>query len=131
MNHKTLEELHDGWRKSQGNAHTEWPAVQQQINQLREPRGVTSDTVCSPWGTPTEDPINPSHYSGEEVYIAIGKVLSRLELQPQSYSDMSNVLKYLLRCGLKGATLEELKKAQWYLNKLVERENGVPTMGDD
>ena len=85
-----------------------------QINQVPT---VTSDT----------DEVNPIHYSGEEVYKAIGTVISRLKLQPQSYSDLSNVLKYLLRCGLKGEVIIEFRKAQWYLNKLVEREDESTT----
>ena len=32
----------------------------------------------------------------------------------------SNVLKYMLRCGRKGRFLEDLKKAQFYLNRMIE-----------
>ena len=31
-----------------------------------------------------------------------------------------NVIKYLWRCSIKGNELEDLKKAQWYLNKLID-----------
>jgi hypothetical protein len=31
-----------------------------------------------------------------------------------------NVIKYVSRAPFKGNTLEDLKKAQWYLNKLIE-----------
>ena len=33
-----------------------------------------------------------------------------------------NIIKYISRAGSKNNTLEDLKKAQWYLNKLIERE---------
>ena len=35
-----------------------------------------------------------------------------------------NIIKYLSRAGSKGNRLEDLKKAQWYLKKLVEKEEG-------
>ena len=33
-----------------------------------------------------------------------------------------NIIKYISRAGSKGDRLEDLEKAQWYLNKLIERE---------
>jgi len=107
---KTFEEITEELREAREAVAAKW-AVQYR-DQINQTPTVTSDT----------DEVNPTHYSGEEVYKAIGTVISRLELQPQSYSDLSNVLKYLLRCGLKGELQIELKKAQWYLNKLVKRE---------
>lgn len=35
-------------------------------------------------------------------------------------------LKYLSRTGYKGDALEDLKKAQWYLNRLVQECEGIP-----
>ena len=35
------------------------------------------------------------------------------------------VIKYLSRTGYKGDALEDLKKAQWYLNKLIEECEGA------
>jgi hypothetical protein len=35
-----------------------------------------------------------------------------------------NVIKYVLRYQFKGQPLQDLKKAQWYLNRLVAREEG-------
>ena len=64
------------------------------------------------------DPINPDHYkqhpSGVEC-IVITRHFS---------FNLGNVIKYLWRAPLKGATLEDLKKARWYLDdeiKLLER----------
>jgi len=34
------------------------------------------------------------------------------------------VMKYILRAGKKTETLEDLKKCQWYLNKLIETVEG-------
>ncbi len=39
-----------------------------------------------------------------------------------SHCDVGNAIKYLLRLGQKNGTLEELRKAHWYLSKAIERE---------
>ena len=36
-----------------------------------------------------------------------------------------NVLKYVYRAGYKNDELEDLKKAQWYQNKLIEKEGSL------
>jgi hypothetical protein len=33
-----------------------------------------------------------------------------------------NVFKYLWRCGAKGKKLEDMKKARWYLDRAIEKE---------
>lgn len=35
--------------------------------------------------------------------------------------NLGNTVKYVWRAGLKGGKLEDLKKAQWYLNREIER----------
>lgn len=43
---------------------------------------------------------------------------------------LGNALKYLLRAGRKGDTLEDLKKCRWYLNRKIESiETGAPDTG--
>lgn len=38
---------------------------------------------------------------------------------------LGNTIKYLLRAGRKGDTVEDLKKARWYLDReIARRENG-------
>lgn len=34
---------------------------------------------------------------------------------------LGNAVKYILRAGRKGDRLEDLRKAQWYLNREIER----------
>ena len=45
-------------------------------------------------------------------------------LPPEQYKGFlrGNALKYLCRVGKKDDTVQELKKAEWYLNKLIEKE---------
>jgi hypothetical protein len=65
---------------------------------------------------------HPPHYKagGIEVIDFMVAKLSREELKGYL---KGNIIKYLSRSGLKGKELEDFKKAQWYLNRLVmERE---------
>jgi hypothetical protein len=38
---------------------------------------------------------------------------------------LGNALKYLLRAPHKGSYLQDLKKASWYINRLIEKEEGA------
>lgn len=63
------------------------------------------------------DNINhPKHYGGDTVYEAI-KVIEAWELN----FNLGNSVKYISRAGKKTKNpLEDLKKAQWYLNREIE-----------
>lgn len=62
---------------------------------------------------------HPSHYGGEEnLYEAI-KVIEAWDLDNDFY--LGNVLKYISRQGKKDATLQELEKAKWYLDRKITR----------
>jgi len=76
----------------------------------------------------TEDTSNPSYYKSlpkdVEVYEIIEAVVNR-DLgftEHISYSDLGHVLRYTLRLGAKNGSLQELKKVQWYLSRIIERE---------
>ena len=66
-----------------------------------------------------KDVINhPAHYGGEHnVYEAI-KVIEAWQLG----FNIGNTVKYISRAGKKGAALEDLKKAAWYLNREIENQ---------
>lgn len=74
---------------------------------------------------------HPKHYtsSGIECIDAIEAALS-------SYSDpkdaflVGQVIKYLWRAPLKGTYEQDIKKAQWYLNKLVDHQNKEDAKND-
>jgi hypothetical protein len=59
---------------------------------------------------------HPKHYGGDNTYEAI-KVIEHYNLD----FHLGNVLKYILRADKKGQELEDLKKAQWYLNRKIEQ----------
>jgi hypothetical protein len=64
------------------------------------------------------DKINPSHYKGKvECIDAIeAATIDKKGLQAVC---AANVIKYIWRSEKKGG-LEDLKKAQWYLTKMIE-----------
>ena len=69
-----------------------------------------------------EDRVNsPSHYTKGKVE-AIEIIEDAIEDAPSVPTGFlhGQVLKYLLRVWLKDNPLEDLKKAQWYLTRLIE-----------
>lgn len=69
-----------------------------------------------------DDVNHPSHYtqSGIECIDAIDSVTSGYERPGHGYY-AGQVLKYIWRAPFKGHYLQDLEKAQWYLNRLVKK----------
>ena len=65
---------------------------------------------------------SPSHYTqgSQEAIVTIEEAIDGA---PSVTAGMlqAQVLKYLLRVWYKDDPLEDLKKAQWYLNRLIEK----------
>lgn len=59
---------------------------------------------------------HPAHYGGDGTYEAI-KVIEAWGL---GFS-LGNAVKYIARAGKKGAALEDLQKARWYLDREIAR----------
>ena len=71
---------------------------------------------------PKDERVNsPSHYTNgsQEAIVTIEEAI---ETAPSVKAGMlqAQVLKYLLRVWLKDNPLEDLKKAQWYLTRLID-----------
>ena len=65
----------------------------------------------------SHDPVNnPSHYGGLGNPYQTINVIEAWELNYR----LGNVVKYISRAGKKGQRIEDLKKAQWYLNREIE-----------
>jgi hypothetical protein len=60
---------------------------------------------------------HPPHYTAGKI-----EVIDFIEDQRLSYH-LGNVIKYICRADHKGSRLEDLKKAAWYLNRAIERDN--------
>ena len=71
----------------------------------------------------TDDRVNsPSHYtSGKQEVIDV--IEDAIKTAPSNVEGMlqGQVLKYLLRMWLKDNPIEDARKAQWYLNRLVDK----------
>ena len=59
---------------------------------------------------------HPKHYGGENNPYEAIKVI---EAWGAGFH-LGNVLKYLSRAGKKGSSMEDLKKAQWYLSRYIK-----------
>ena len=99
---------------------TDWDDVTSRFYDNRPfPKDVKPDCLLV-----KDDPVNqPEHYRVGEVE-AIAYIEQQLGSGVRDYL-LGNLHKYLHRHRFKGNALEDLKKAQWYLNKLImEEEQG-------
>ena len=68
----------------------------------------------------TTDPVNhPSHYKTGEIECIDAIKASMSEDQFIGYLK-GNVQKYVWRMSYKGRPVEDLRKARWYLDKMIE-----------
>lgn len=58
---------------------------------------------------------NPHHYGGKENPYEAIKVIEAWDLD----FHLGNTVKYIARCGRKDNTLQDLKKARWYLDRKI------------
>jgi hypothetical protein len=63
------------------------------------------------------DPVNhPKHYtSSKAVCSGCGKPIECIDIVRHMGFNLGNATKYVWRCDLKNDTIEDLKKAIWYL----------------
>jgi hypothetical protein len=69
------------------------------------------------------DPVNhPKHYTSSKACCSgCGKPIECIDITRHMNFNIGNVFKYLWRMGMKDSKLQEIKKAQWYLNDEVNR----------
>jgi hypothetical protein len=60
---------------------------------------------------------NPSHYGGKDNPYEAIKVIEAHNLD----FHLGNAVKYILRAGKKEGWIQDLKKAQWYLERKIEQ----------
>jgi hypothetical protein len=76
----------------------------------------------------TDEINSPKHYSFADVPF---EVIDVIEAYTPHDFRLANVLKYVCRCEYKGHKLKDLKKAQWYLNRVIEKLEAAETVTDD
>jgi hypothetical protein len=92
----------------------DWERLQEEIPAIEK-------TGLEAWASGAEEDMvnNPSHYTYGKVECIEGIQES---MTPEAFKGYCKgaCLKYLWRYERKAKPLEDLKKAQWYLNKLIE-----------
>lgn len=65
---------------------------------------------------------HPSHYGGADNPFECIKVLAAW-LTPEQLSGflVGNAIKYVCRAGKKGATVQDMEKAKWYIQAEIDR----------
>ena len=90
-------------KDSLAQARNERPRIRMQVS--------PSTNIVKPYGT---DMVNhPPHYTAGGI-----ETIDFIEAKKLGYN-LGNVVKYITRSDLKGDRLENLKKAQWYLNREI------------
>ena len=73
-------------------------------------------TAATPEAAPTADLVNhPPHYKEGGI-----ETIDFIEAKNLDYH-LGNVIKYVSRADHKGNKLQDLQKAQWYLNRAIEK----------
>jgi hypothetical protein len=72
-----------------------------------------------------KDNVNPSHYKQGKVECIEAIASATINKKGLDAVCTANVIKYLWRCESKGG-MEDMKKAQWYLNKMIEQYEQEP-----
>ena len=100
-------------------SYNEWNNIQKK--QKKEELGL--DTLKFEPFIPSDDRVNsPSHYtSGKQEAIDIIEAAIKDAPTPGKGMLQGQVLKYMLRVWLKDNPLEDLKKARWYLDRLIDQ----------
>lgn len=70
-----------------------------------------------------EEVNHPAHYGGKDNPYEVVKIAEATGLDKDAY--LFNVLKYIIRADHKLATTQDLKKAQWYLNRRIQLREGA------
>jgi hypothetical protein len=65
------------------------------------------------------DPINPDHYNNHPSGIECIQITEHF-----NYC-RGNAIKYLWRAGEKGDAIEDLRKARWYVDREIQRLEGM------
>ena len=66
----------------------------------------------------TDNVNHPKHYTFSAI-----QVIDAIEAWRLGYR-LGNVVKYVARANHKGAAIEDLKKARWYLDREIEKRGG-------
>ena len=100
---------------------TKLVAEWREVKSLKKPQDwKTVATILSNTPAQHTDNVNhPAHYKTGGI-----ETIDFIEAKGLNYR-LGNVVKYITRADHKGDRLENLKKAQWYLNREIDKAQGV------
>lgn len=78
---------------------------------------VANTTTDEP-ATPVDMVNHPPHYSAHPSGVECIQIVEHMGF------NIGNAIKYLWRADKKGAPLEDLKKAEWYVKREIQRRSG-------
>jgi len=64
---------------------------------------------------------HPPHYNNSDAKCSCGRRIECIDVTRHLSFNIGNAMKYLWRCELKGRTLEDLKKAAWYIQDEINK----------
>lgn len=79
------------------------------------------DTVNLVVPTKYDSVNHPSHYNQGLTKCDCGRRIECIDVTRHLNFNIGNAIKYLWRCELKGNTLEDLKKAVWYIQDEISK----------
>jgi hypothetical protein len=100
-----------------GASSDEWDkaVLEQQLREAWPPRNILAERLI-----PRFDEVDkPEHYNSGKVE-CIEAIKASMSAEEYKGYLKGNTIKYLWRYQYKGKPVQDLKKAQWYLNKLIE-----------
>lgn len=95
------------------------PGYEKAESQIAEARRVEKLKYLDTAEKPTPDMVNhPPHYTSHPSGVEC------IDITRHMTFNLGNVVKYLWRADEKGSTVEDLKKARWYLDDEIKRLEG-------
>lgn len=86
-----------------------------EVDKFNGPTPIGTTTITE---TLKKEAVNsPSHYGGKDNPLEVINIIEHYNLDFK----LGNSVKYILRAGKKDEILQELKKAQWYLNRKIDQ----------
>lgn len=68
------------------------------------------------------DPVNhPAHYTSHPAKCACGAGIECIQITEHMGFSLGNAIKYIWRADLKGNAVEDLRKAEFYIKREIER----------
>ena len=72
---------------------------------------------------------HPPHYTSHPAKCSCGSGIECIQITEHMSFCLGNAVKYIWRCGVKGDPIEDLRKAEFYIKREIERLKKTPAQG--